>query len=109
MDDIQRRALETWHKRLPRRLQYNHALLGLVGESGEIANQYKKDVYKPGHESTRAQRLDELGDALYYLAILSHLDGCTIDELSQMNHKKLTENGDSHGWVPDYFRRGANG
>lgn len=104
MDDIQHRTLETWHKRLPKEMQYDHALLGLVGEAGEIANQYKKHLYKPDHTSTRAQRLDELGDVLYYLAILSHLDGCTVDELSQMNHKKLTKNGDNHGWKPDYFR-----
>jgi len=102
MDEIQRRALETWHITLAKRLQYRHALLGLIGEAGEIANQYKKHLFKPDHESTRAERLDELGDALYYLAVLAHLDDCTINELSLLNHAKLTKNDDNHGWLPDY-------
>lgn len=106
MDDIQRRALTTWHIDLDKRLQYRHALLGLVGESGELANQYKKHLFKPSGKSTRGERLDELGDCLYYLAILAYLDDCTIDELSQMNHEKLTKNGDNHGWEPDYHNDG---
>jgi hypothetical protein len=56
------------------------------------------------HESTREARLDELGDVLYYLAILAWLDDCTIDELSLLNHEKLTANGDKHGWEPNYYR-----
>jgi NTP pyrophosphatase (non-canonical NTP hydrolase) len=102
MDKIQRRALNTWHIKLSTHLQYRHALLGLIGEAGEIANQYKKHLFKPGHESTRDERLDELGDTLYYLAILAHLDDCTIDELSRLNYEKLTKNDDNHGWLPDY-------
>ena len=106
MDEIQSRALVTWHKNLAKHLQHRHALLGLVGEAGELANQYKKHLFKPGHESTRDARLDELGDILYYLAILAHLDGCTIDELSRLNYEKLTRNGDNHGWEPDYSLEG---
>jgi NTP pyrophosphatase (non-canonical NTP hydrolase) len=104
-DDIQRRALETWHDPLffPESLQTDHAVLGLVGEAGEVANLYKKHLFKPGHQSTREQRLNELGDVLYYLSILAYLDGCTIDELSVLNHKKLTENGDNHGWLPNWY------
>jgi NTP pyrophosphatase (non-canonical NTP hydrolase) len=102
-DDIQTRALETWHVHLDRELQREHAIYGLVGESGEYANLRKKHLFKPGHESTKEQRLDELGDVLYYLAILALLDGCSIDELSRRNHEKLTKNGDNHGWLPDYY------
>jgi NTP pyrophosphatase (non-canonical NTP hydrolase) len=102
-DLIQKRALETWHVNLPVKLQYQHALLGLIGESGEVADQYKKHIFKPGYRATREERLDELGDVLYYLAILAHLDGHTIDELSQLNYDKLTHNNDSHGWEPDYY------
>jgi NTP pyrophosphatase (non-canonical NTP hydrolase) len=102
-DKIQQRALRTWHSaRFPAELQRDHAILGLVGEAGEVAELHKKDVFKPGHESTRAQRLDELGDVLYYLAVLTHLDDCTIEELSQMNAVKLS---DGHGWQPDVWNR----
>ena len=103
-DDIQRRALETWHDPVffPESLQMDHAVLGLVGEAGEVANQYKKHLFKPGHQSTREERLHELGDVLYYLAILAHLNGVTIDELSRMNHEKLT-GANGHGWQPNWY------
>jgi NTP pyrophosphatase (non-canonical NTP hydrolase) len=104
-DDIQRRALETWHDPLlfPDELQIDHAVLGLVGEAGEVANQYKKHLFKPGHQSTRKERLLELGDVLYYMAILAHMDGATIDDVSQLNYEKPTKNGDNHGWAPNWY------
>lgn len=101
-DKYQERALRTWHIDLDSDLQRDHAILGLVGESGELANLHKKDVFKPGHASDKWQRLDELGDVFYYLCILAHLDGCTIDELSEINAKKLIG---GHGWQPDNYNR----
>ena len=105
-DKFQQRALRTWHSaRFSSNLQRDHAILGLVGEAGELADLHKKDVFKPGHESTREQRLDELGDAFYYLCILAYLDDCTIEELSWLNAQKLS---DGHGWQPDNYNRGNN-
>lgn len=101
-DIIQKRALRTWHVNLPRHLQRDHAILGLAGESGELANIHKKDVFKPDHESTRLDRLDELGDVLYYVAILAHLDGFTLEDVSRFNADKLA---DGHGWLADNYNR----
>ena len=101
-DTIQERALKTWHKALPENWQRAHAILGLVGEAGELANLHKKDVFKPDHESTVRQRIDELGDVLYYVAILAHLDGQTLESVSYLNAKKLQ---DGHGWKPDHINR----
>jgi len=101
-DKIQKRVLHTWHtKQTPENRQRDHAILGLVGEAGELAELHKKDVFKPGHESTEEERLDELGDVLYYVAILAWLDGCTLEDLSRLNADKLK---DGHGWVPDYVK-----
>jgi len=100
-DIIQKRALSTWHTdNFPVKHQRNHAILGLVGEAGELADLHKKDVYKPSHETTVLERMDELGDVLYYLSILAFLDGFTIEQLSAMNARKL-EGG--HGWKPDHM------
>jgi NTP pyrophosphatase (non-canonical NTP hydrolase) len=108
MDEIQRRALKTWHDPVlyPDALMRDHAVLGLVGEAGEVADQHKKDLFKPGGQTTIDERLDELGDVLYYLAILAWLDGCTIDELSQRNAEKLA---DGHGWLPNYYKYDEEG
>ncbi len=102
-DVIQQRALRTWHtSATPWNRQRDHAILGLVGEAGEVAEQHKKDVFKPGHDSTKAGRLDELGDVLYYVAILAHLDGATLEDVSRLNADKLA---DGHGWQADYTSR----
>lgn len=102
-DDIQKRALETWHHDLPIDLQELHAVLGLAGEAGEIANQHKKHLFKPGGMMSREEVLLELGDVLYYVAILAALNGATLDHVSRLNYEKLTKNGDNHGWQPDYY------
>ena len=102
-DVIQQRALSTWHSNgFPAHLQRDHAILGLVGEAGELADLHKKDVFKPGHESSKQERIDELGDVLYYVAILAHLDGITLDAVSRYNAAKLA---DGHGWKPDHTNR----
>ena len=108
MDNIQRRALRTWHDPvfMADNLMRDHAVLGLVGESGEVAEQHKKDLFKPGGQTTRDERLDELGDVLYYLAILAWLDDCTIEELSQSNAAKLA---DGHNWLPNYYKHNGDG
>ena len=98
-DAIQEKALSTWHSDdMPDHLQRLHATLGITGEAGEYAELLKKDTFKPGHVSTGQERLDELGDLLYYVAILAHMDGATIEQVAQMNGRKL-EGG--HGWEPD--------
>ena len=105
-DKFQRRALRTWHSaRFSPAYQRDHAILGLVGEAGELADMHKKDVFKPGHASTKEQRLDELGDVLYYVCILAHLDGATLEDVSSANADKLR---DGHGWKPDHTNRKAN-
>lgn len=96
-DAIQKRALATWYSNgddLRRDLL--PAILGLAGETGEFVDLYKKDGFKPGFVATREDWLDELGDVLYYIAIIAWQFGVTLDELSQVNREKLS--GGKHGW-----------
>jgi len=70
----QLKALETWYP--PDHPLYKdpeHPLLGLVGEAGEIVDQWKKHRFKPGYQCSREGFLDELGDLWYYLRILCWL------------------------------------
>lgn len=103
-DDIQARALSTWHSdRFPVHLQRLHAAMGLAGEAGELLELVKKEWFKPGHKFDFDAYASELGDCLYYLAILAHGVGLTLDELSRLNAAKLAN---GHGWEPDYNRYG---
>ena len=96
-DAIQQRALKTWYPEgHALHLDPLYPVLAIAGEAGEIADQWKKHQYKPGVEYTREQFLDELGDLLYYLAIRAYQLDVTLDELSQMNRRKLA--GGVHGW-----------
>ena len=66
--------------------------LGLSGEAGEIANKVKKILRDDcGHlTSARRQQLrDELGDVLWYAAMLAFELGYTLNEVANANLDKL--------------------
>lgn len=63
-------ALRTWYPK-DHELHSNphHPLGKLLGEWGELLDDYMKSVYKPGY---KFEPLDELGDIWYYLRILCY-------------------------------------
>lgn len=66
-----------------------HALLGLFGEAYEVLVDWD-----------RPERLKlELGDMLFYVTALAHLQGMTLEDLMDANVKKLTERF-PNGWQP---------
>jgi NTP pyrophosphatase (non-canonical NTP hydrolase) len=92
LDEITRRALSTWYEYAhPLHFDKRPAVMGLVGEAGEVNELIKKHHYKPGYTLPLAQLIEELGDVLYYLTILAYQTGVTLEELSDLNYKKLTE------------------
>jgi NTP pyrophosphatase (non-canonical NTP hydrolase) len=91
-DTIQQRALSTWYD--PDHELHNNLLpsvMGLAGESGELLDLVKKIHFKPGFRHSVVDLYDELGDVLYYAAILAHQLNITLDELSRLNYAKLTK------------------
>ncbi len=71
--DYQRAALRTFKAELTQRNLLANGALGLCGEAGEVADLIKKHIYpsKPG-DAMQIHRIgDELGDVLWYLAILA--------------------------------------
>ena len=95
-DDWQRQCLATWGSAGDSlREQRIHALLGLVGETGEVADLLKKHFFKPGREADRAAVLDELADVAYYVAVNAHLWGISFEDLFAHLAVKLA---DGHGW-----------
>lgn len=67
-------------------------VFGLVGESGEVAEKFKKLIRdKEGKisEEDRAEILKELGDILWYVNAVSHLLGSSLEEVAVNNLDKV--------------------
>ena len=62
--------------------------LGLIGEAGEIAEEMKKHLYHE-HELDHAALVKELGDVLWYLAVLAQEVGVELEEVAATNIAKL--------------------
>lgn len=65
-----------------------YPILGLVGEVGEYANKYKK-VLRDGAEFTIQDKRAELGDILWYVAVLAWDTGLSLEEVAAHNIEKL--------------------
>jgi NTP pyrophosphatase (non-canonical NTP hydrolase) len=91
LNEYQRGALRTAAPR-DKRNELLHLVLGLVGESGEVAEKFKKWVRDADSDEARIDRADvakELGDVLWYLAVLAdHLD-LSLDDIAAGNLAKL--------------------
>jgi len=64
------------------------AVLGLCGESGEVAELYKK-FHEQHRDFTRQQLISELGDCLWYLARIASVEGIELSEIAEANIAKL--------------------
>ena len=62
--------------------------MGLCGEAGEVIDLIKKWVFQ-GHELYKEDVEEELGDALWYAAILCEGIGTNMEEVMQKNIGKL--------------------
>lgn len=62
--------------------------LGLSGEVGEVVDILKKSIFQ-GHPLDVRKVALELGDVMWYLALLAHSIGYNLDEVTKMNIEKL--------------------
>lgn len=72
-------------------------ILGLVGESGEMAEKFKKLIRdKQGAlgDEDRVEVIKELGDILWYVTSVSHLIGSSLEEVARVNNEKLASRKD---------------
>jgi NTP pyrophosphatase (non-canonical NTP hydrolase) len=92
-DDYQRAALRTARaKDAPD--EFMHLVLGLVGEAGEIAEKVKKLVRDNNSDLAQLDRDDmaaELGDVLWYAAVLADFLGLSMNDVAQRNVDKLAD------------------
>lgn len=65
-----------------------HGVFGVVTEAGELMADVKKaKIY--GKEVERERLIDEMGDVMWYLALLSDAIGTNFEEIWEKNIKKL--------------------
>ncbi len=64
--------------------------LGLVGESGEVAEKVKK-LFRDKNKFNDEDVLKELGDVLFYVVALSNIFGGNLKKTMEMNMAKLDD------------------
>lgn len=73
-------------------LTINEALamtgLGLGGEAGECVDIIKKHLFH-GHELSKDKLTKELGDVLWYIAVMSNCMGINLRDVAEQNIEKL--------------------
>ena len=78
-------------------ISYVYPALGLVGEAGEVAEKIKKLIRDKGGQVTNEDQQTirkELGDVLWYIAVLADLFGLTLQDIAQGNIDKLASRKD---------------
>ena len=73
----------------PSALNLPYLALGLCGEAGEFAEKVKKKIRDGTWDSHLAAK--ELGDVLWYVAILANQLGTSMETVARVNNEKLLD------------------
>lgn len=100
-DAYQLEAKRTCPDSIPLSDQLSIGALGLAGESGEAVDLVKKALHH-GHPLDASKLAKELGDVLWYLAVLAAAIGYDLSAVAEMNVSKLRAR------YPDGFSKDAS-
>lgn len=93
LNDYQTAALRTAAPR-DKKNEFFHLILGLVGESGEIAEKVKKIVRDQDSDLAQLDKADltkELGDVLWHIAVIADYFDIPLEEVGATNIAKLAD------------------
>lgn len=68
----------------------SYLVYGLVGEAGEVANEFKRGFEK-GKEVSYEALISEMGDVLWYLIRLADTMNISLEQLAALNQTKLEQ------------------
>ena len=91
LNDYQTAALRTAAPR-DKKNEFFHLILGLVGESGEIAEKVKKIVRDQDSDLSKLDKDDlkkELGDVLWHIAVIADYFDIPLEDIGATNIAKL--------------------
>ena len=71
-------------------VNFTYPLLGFAGEVGEICNKLKK-VIRDNTPINSEDMKAELGDCLWYLAVLANECGVDLNDIAEYNLEKLAD------------------
>lgn len=86
--DYQKAALRTAPKGVSDEEHALHAVLGLTSEAGEIATTVKR-WYAYNKPLDKQNIVEELGDILWFVSLMSHAIGVPMEKLAELNIRKL--------------------
>lgn len=86
-NEYQQQAKKTAVFTHPDRVTY--CILGLSGETGEIAEKRKKQLRGDVNAVTNQEIAKELGDVLWYLTMLAEELGMDLETVAKMNIEKI--------------------
>ena len=87
INEYQKLAMRTASEESKKNMLLN-GVLGLCGESGEVADIIKKHMFQ-GHVLNNEFVAEELGDVCWYLAMMATGLGISLEEIMQKNIDKL--------------------
>ena len=91
-EEYQKRALSTVLTSDDEFKDLLHWVLGINGESGEIAEKVKKIIRDKGGKVSAEDKKElakEIGDVLWYLAVFAEDLGMSLDDIAKANLDKL--------------------
>lgn len=89
LDQYQKQAAKT--AVFPDYVAVPYLALGLTSEAGEVAGKIKKHLRGDNNPDVVNDIRDELGDVLWYLAVLANYLDISLDEVADRNLKKLAD------------------
>lgn len=78
-----------------------HGIIGLVGETGELADLLKKMFFYSTKTVNRDMIVDEVGDCLWYISLTLNAIGGTFEEAMEKNIAKLDLRHNKNNGVKD--------